>query len=249
MHLGPEQRASGEPASRSALTSKGLARATVGSCVGKSRAGTVTLPCEKRERSTSYRGRRALIRGDEAADRHASEVVEPAQSLLEGLAADVLEQAVDAARQRGLELLGEVRRPMVDAGGVAELVDGVGAFLRPAGDADGARAGGVRKLPNHRAVGLASPAAVIAGFCVVGLGLANMVPAVFSASAAAASSPSLGIAMAATLAYASNLIGPPIFGAVASVSSLRAAFAMLLPVSLAILALACVQRRRLSSDL
>ena len=99
------------------------------------------------------------------------------------------------------------------------------------------------------AVGLASPAAVIAGFCVVGLGLANMVPAVFSASAAAASSPSLGIAMAATLAYASNLIGPPIFGAVASVSSLRAAFAMLLPVSLAILALACVQRRRLSSDL
>ena len=41
-----EQRASGEPASRSALTSKGLARATVGSCVGKSRAGTVTLPCD-----------------------------------------------------------------------------------------------------------------------------------------------------------------------------------------------------------
>ena len=85
---------------------------------------------------------------------------------------------------------------------------------------------------------LASPPAVVAGFCVVGLGLANMVPAVFSASAAAATSPSLGIAMAATLAYASNLIGPPIIGAVASVSSLRAAFAMLLPASLAILALA-----------
>ena len=42
--------------------------------------------------------------------------------------------------------------------------------------------------------------------------------------------------------------GPLIFGVVASVSSLRAAFPMLLPVSLAILALACVQRRRLSSD-
>ncbi len=94
------------------------------------------------------------------------------------------------------------------------------------------------------AVGLASPAAVIAGFCVVGLGLANMVPAVFSASAAAATSPSLGVAMAATLAYASNLIGPPILGAIASASSLRAAFAMLLPVSLAILALANGQRRR-----
>ena len=98
------------------------------------------------------------------------------------------------------------------------------------------------------AVGTASPPAVVAGFCVVGLGLANMVPAVFSASAAAATSPSLGIAMAATLAYASNLIGPPIIGAVASVSSLRAAFAMLLPASLAILALACGRRRRGASD-
>jgi predicted MFS family arabinose efflux permease len=97
------------------------------------------------------------------------------------------------------------------------------------------------------AVGLASPIAVVAGFCVVGLGLANMVPAVFSASASAATSPSLGIAMAATLAYASNLIGPPIFGAVASMFSLRVAFAMLLPASLAILALANGQRRRGSS--
>lgn len=94
------------------------------------------------------------------------------------------------------------------------------------------------------AVGLATPLAVIAGFCVVGLGLANMVPAVFSASAAAATSPSIGIATAATLAYASNLIGPPIFGAVASVSSLRASFAMLLPAAIAILALAYGQRRR-----
>ena len=50
------------------------------------------------------------------------------------------------------------------------------------------------------AVGVATSTTVIAGFCVVGLGLANMVPAVFSASAAAAKSPSLGIAMAATLA-------------------------------------------------
>lgn len=98
------------------------------------------------------------------------------------------------------------------------------------------------------AVGFASPTAVVAGFCIVGLGLANMVPAVFSASASAATSPSLGIAMAATLAYASNLIGPPIFGAVASVSSLRAAFAMLLPASLAILALTNRQRRTPSSE-
>ena len=74
-----------------------------------------------------------------------------------------------------------------------------------------------------------------------------MVPAVFSASAAAATSPSIGVAMAATLAYASNLIGPPILGAVASVSSFRVSFAMLLPVTVAILALANGQRRRRSS--
>jgi MFS family permease len=92
------------------------------------------------------------------------------------------------------------------------------------------------------AVGIPAPSAVIAGFCIVGLGLANMVPTVFSASAAAATSPSLGIAMAATLAYGANLIGPPIFGAVASASSLRVAFAMLAPASIAIAALGYRQR-------
>ena len=93
-------------------------------------------------------------------------------------------------------------------------------------------------------VGLATPAAVIAGFCVVGLGLANLVPAVFSASAAAAASPSRGIAMAATLAYAANLIGPPVFGGVASVSSLRFAFAMLMLAAVAIAALGYRLRRK-----
>ena len=98
------------------------------------------------------------------------------------------------------------------------------------------------------AVGIPAPSTVIAGFCIVGLGLANMVPTVFSASAAAATSPSLGIAMAATLAYAANLIGPPIFGAVASASSLRVAFAMLAPASIAIAALGYRQRRKRPND-
>jgi MFS family permease len=93
------------------------------------------------------------------------------------------------------------------------------------------------------AVGVASPIAAVGGFCIIGLGVANMVPAVFSASAAAASSPSLGIAMAASLAYTASLIGPPIFGAVASMSSLRVAFAMLLPAALAIIALAVSRRQ------
>jgi MFS family permease len=88
---------------------------------------------------------------------------------------------------------------------------------------------------------ISEPTAVI-GFALVGLGVANMVPAAFSASAAAASSPSLGIATSATMAYASLLIGPPLFGAIATVSSLRLAFAILLLAAAGIAALTSTQR-------
>ncbi len=81
------------------------------------------------------------------------------------------------------------------------------------------------------------------GFCLVGLGVANMIPAAFSASAAAAPTPSIGVAMTATVAYASYLMGPPLFGFVASAASLRAAFAMLIVAALAIAALAFRQER------
>jgi MFS family permease len=93
------------------------------------------------------------------------------------------------------------------------------------------------------AIGPASEPAAVAGFALIGLGVANMVPAAFSASAAAASSPSLGIAMSATIAYAALLIGPPVFGAIATVSSLRDAFAMLLLAAAGIAALTSTQRR------
>ena len=92
------------------------------------------------------------------------------------------------------------------------------------------------------ATGPLSEPTALAGFALIGLGVANMVPAAFSASAAAASSPSLGIAMSATMAYTSFLIGPPIFGAIATVSSLRLAFAMLLLAAAGIAALTATQR-------
>jgi MFS family permease len=92
------------------------------------------------------------------------------------------------------------------------------------------------------ATGLVSEPAALAGFALVGLGIANMVPAAFSASAAAASSPSLGIATSATMAYASLLLGPPLFGAIATVSSLRIAFAILLLAAAGIAALTMTQR-------
>ena len=88
----------------------------------------------------------------------------------------------------------------------------------------------------------ASPWAAVVGFCLVGLGVANMVPAAFSASAAAARTPSMGVAMTASLAYAAYLMGPPLIGAVASVASLRVAFGLLLVAGAAIIALTIRQR-------
>jgi MFS family permease len=92
------------------------------------------------------------------------------------------------------------------------------------------------------ATGPASEPTAVVGFALVGLGVANMVPAAFSASAAAASSPSLGIAMSATMAYAALLIGPPLFGGIATVSSLRLAFAILLLAAAGIATLTSTQR-------
>ncbi|RBP16894.1 fucose permease [Roseiarcus fermentans] len=93
------------------------------------------------------------------------------------------------------------------------------------------------------AVGLATPIAAIVGFCLIGLGVANMVPAVFSASASAAPSPSIGVATAASMAYTAGLISPPLFGAVASAASLRAAFTLVIAAALAIAVLATRGRR------
>ena len=108
-------------------------------------------PLDEEEPHVGQCGRRAFVGGDETADRDPGEIVEPPQRLLERFAADILEQSVDAVRQRGLQVLGEVRRLVVDAGVIAELLDGVGAFLRSAGDPDRPRAGELGKLADDRA--------------------------------------------------------------------------------------------------
>jgi len=74
------------------------------------------------------------------------------------------------------------------------------------------------------------PAAV--GFALVGAGLSNVVPALFSESAAHASSPARGIAAVATAGYSGLLAGPPLVGALASLTDLRAAFAGLAALAL-----------------
>ncbi len=73
------------------------------------------------------------------------------------------------------------------------------------------------------AVTIAEPTVAIFGFALVGIGAANIVPAVTSAAARAGISPASGIAVVTTVGYGGFLSGPPIIGAVASWSSLRLA--------------------------
>jgi MFS family permease len=63
---------------------------------------------------------------------------------------------------------------------------------------------------------------IIGGFALVGLGLANIVPAVFSMSAHRGNTAASGIAATATAGYAGLVFGPALIGLIATFSSLRA---------------------------
>ena len=78
----------------------------------------------------------------------------------------------------------------------------------------------------------------VVGFGLVGAGLANVVPVIFSVAGRTGSSPAVGIASAATSGYAGLLIGPVVIGAVASTSDLRSAIVMLAGIALVAAALA-----------
>jgi MFS family permease len=82
------------------------------------------------------------------------------------------------------------------------------------------------------AVPLPLPAAL--GFALVGIGLSNVVPVVFSAAARTGSSPAAGIAMVASIGYAGFLTGPPVIGTIASLVGLRFGLAMLVPAALVV---------------
>jgi predicted MFS family arabinose efflux permease len=72
----------------------------------------------------------------------------------------------------------------------------------------------------------------VLGFGLVGAGLANVVPVLFSVAGRTGSSSAVGIASAATSGYAGLLIGPVVVGAVASATGLRSAIVMLAGVAL-----------------
>jgi fucose permease len=81
------------------------------------------------------------------------------------------------------------------------------------------------------AVAIPDMVAIVVGFALVGAGLSNVVPSLFSASARLGKSAASGIAAAATAGYAGLLAGPPLIGAVAAHSSLRAGIAVLAAVA------------------
>jgi len=67
----------------------------------------------------------------------------------------------------------------------------------------------------------------VIGFAVAGIGLANIVPTLFSAGGRLGATPAAGVAMAATAGYAGHLSGPPIMGAIAMGAGLQTGMVVL----------------------
>jgi len=95
-------------------------------------------------------------------------------------------------------------------------------FVARFGQARTVRYGGIAS-----AIGMAGalvaphPLASAISFGLVGIGLSNVVPIVFSAAARAGSSPAAGVAMAASAGYSGLLLGPALIGGLATIFGLR----------------------------
>lgn len=89
------------------------------------------------------------------------------------------------------------------------------------------------------AVALPGLSTAVAGFMLVGLGVSSVVPLVYSAAGRSRTMPA-GVALAAvsTVGFAGFLLGPPVIGLVAGLSSLRVSFAIIAVMGLAVAALA-----------
>jgi predicted MFS family arabinose efflux permease len=83
------------------------------------------------------------------------------------------------------------------------------------------------------------PAMVILGFALVGIGLANIVPVLFSAAGRTwTQAPSVGVAMTVTAGFTGFLTGPPVIGLTAQLVGLRAAMVLLIASALVVAGLA-----------
>ncbi|MGW0878583.1 MFS transporter [Streptomyces sp. NPDC002671] len=89
------------------------------------------------------------------------------------------------------------------------------------------RAGGVLAVLGGLLVVVAGhPAVAMAGFALMGLGIAVVVPLCFAAAGHAGPNPSQAIAGVATITYTSGLIAPSLIGTVAQASSLVVSFCL-----------------------
>lgn len=83
-------------------------------------------------------------------------------------------------------------------------------------------------------LGLPSLVTACIGFALVGIGLSNVVPVIFSAAGRSTATPAVGVSMAATAGYAGFLIGPPMIGLGAGLVGLRLALCVLLLAALVV---------------
>ncbi|MFJ3175006.1 MFS transporter [Streptomyces roseus] len=88
----------------------------------------------------------------------------------------------------------------------------------------------------------AQPAVAIAGFALIGLGIAVVVPLAFAAAARSGPAPAQAIAGVATITYTSGLIAPSAIGAVADATSLVVSFALVTLLAFALVVGAAVLR-------
>ncbi len=83
----------------------------------------------------------------------------------------------------------------------------------------------------------------LAGFALLGIGYATIIPLAFSRAAAdGGTGAGRAIASVATLGYGGMLIGPPLIGGVAELTSLRVSFLLLAMLAFAMVAMARVMR-------
>jgi predicted MFS family arabinose efflux permease len=80
-----------------------------------------------------------------------------------------------------------------------------------------------------------TPLPAIAGFMLIGLGVAVVVPLVFAAAGNAGATPGEGVAGAATISYTSGFVAPSAIGGIAAAANLSVSFALVTVLSAAMM--------------
>lgn len=87
--------------------------------------------------------------------------------------------------------------------------------------------------------------AAIVGFLLVGIGVSSIVPLVYSAAGKSKIlSPGIALASVSTISFFGFLIGPPLIGVLAGISSLRLSFAVIAVMGLCVSVLATINKEK-----